>query len=164
VDNAQGVLTFIDNAVDTTTGTVQLKARFQNGDGMLWPGQFVATSLRLYVEDNALVVPAQSVLTGQRGTYVYVIDSASKADQRFVTVERTAGNVAVITDGLIDGERVVTDGQSRLTPGAPVDLRSGRDSTAGARRGGKRDGSGGGGAGGKGSGPAAAGKKGPTGA
>jgi membrane fusion protein, multidrug efflux system len=145
-----GSLYFIDNAVDTTTGTVQLKAKFDNKSGTLWAGQFVAASLRLFVEDSALVVPAQCVVTGQRGTYVYVIDSASVAQQRIVTVERTTNGLAVITSGLKDGERVVTDGQSRLTQGATVDLRSGRDSAGGGRGGGRGGRGGGGGGRGKG--------------
>ena len=73
VPMAQGGLSFIDNAVDTTTGTVMLKASFANKDGVLWPGQFASVTLRLFVEDNALVVPAQAVLTGQQGTYVYLV-------------------------------------------------------------------------------------------
>lgn len=117
---AQGALTFIDNAVDTTTGTVMLKASFANQAGTLWPGEFAAVSLRLFVEPDALVVPAEAVLTGQAGTYAYVVDSTKAAQQRRVTVERTANGLAVISAGLKDGERVVTAGQSRLTPGAKV--------------------------------------------
>jgi len=117
---AQGTLTFIDNAVDTTTGTVMLKASFPNQDGTLWPGQFAAVSMRLFIEPNALVVPAGAVVTGQEGTYVYVVDSTNAAQQRRVAVERTAGGLAVISTGLKDGEQVVTSGQSRLTQGAAV--------------------------------------------
>ena len=130
---------------NTTTGTVQLKAKFDNKSGTLWAGQFVAASLRLFVEDSALVVPAQCVVTGQRGTYVFVIDSANIAQQRPVTVERSANGLAVIASGVRQGERVVTDGQSRLTQGAQVDLRSARDTAGGAGSGG---GGGGGGRGG----------------
>lgn len=117
---AEGTLSFIDNAVDTTTGTVMLKANFPNREGTLWPGQFAAVSLRLFVEQAALVVPAQAVLTGQQGTYVYLVDSGNAVGQRRVAVERTADSLAVISAGLRDGERVVTSGQSRLTPGAKV--------------------------------------------
>lgn len=127
---ARGTLTFIDNAVDTATGTVTLKATFDNHDGSLWAGQFAATTLRLFVEQNALVVPMQAVVTGQRGTYVYVVDGDT-AKQRPVTVERTAGGIAVVASGLADGARVVTDGQSRLTPGARVSIRSPNDSAGG---------------------------------
>ncbi|MFL5613376.1 MAG: efflux RND transporter periplasmic adaptor subunit [Gemmatimonadaceae bacterium] len=126
----KGTLTFIDNAVDTTTGTVTLKATFDNTDGGLWAGQFAATTLRLFIEQNALVVPTQAVVTGQKGTYVYVIDGDT-AKQRPVSIERTAGGVAIVASGLSDGARVVTDGQSRLTPGARVMIRSPNDSAGG---------------------------------
>ena len=127
---SQGSLSFIDNAVDTTTGTVTLKATFANTDGSLWAGQFAATTLRLFIEQNALVVPAQAVVTGQRGTYVYVVDGDT-ARQRPVAIERTAGGIAIVASGLADGARVVTDGQSRLTPGARVQIRSPNDSAGG---------------------------------
>ena len=117
---AQGTLSFIDNAVDTTTGTVMLKASFPNKEGTLWPGQFAAVTLRLFDEEHALVIPAQAVLNGQQGTYVYLVDSTGAARQRRVAVERTADTLAVIASGLNDGEQVVTTGQSRLTPGARV--------------------------------------------
>ena len=96
-------------------------------DGTLWAGQFAATTLRLFVEQNALVVPTQAVVTGQRGTYVYIVDGDT-AKQRPVSIERTAGGIAIIASGLSDGARVVTDGQSRLTPGARVLIRSPNDS------------------------------------
>lgn len=146
-----GKLSFIDNAVDTATGTVQLKAVFDNSNGRLWAGQFATTSLHLFDEDSALVVPAQAIVTGQRGNYVYVVDQADTARQRAVNVERTAGGLAIISGGIRDGERVVTDGQSRLTPDAPVRIRGASDNagTNGmvGRRGGGRGGRGGGGAG-----------------
>ena len=116
----QGTLSFVDNTVDTTTGTVMLKATFANRDGLLWAGQYVPVVLRVFVEDHALVVPAPAVLTGQQGTYVYVVDSAGVVQQRPVRLERTAGSVAVIASGVADGDVVVTDGQSRLTPGIKV--------------------------------------------
>lgn len=139
---AQGTLSFIDNAVDTTTGTVTLKATFANGDGSLWAGQFAATTLRLFIEQNALVVPTQAVVTGQKGTYVYVVDGDT-AKQRPVSIERTAGGIAVIASGLTDGVRVVTDGQSRLTPGARVLIRSPNDSAGGGAAAGQVGGRGG---------------------
>ncbi len=136
-----GSLSFVDNAVDTTTGTVQLKATFANNDGRLWVGQFAATTLHLYDEQNALVVPAQAVVTGQRGTYVYIVDQSDTARQRAVVVERTANGLSVVTSGLVEGDRVVTDGQSRLTPNAKVAIRTGSESadapTGGRGRGGR---------------------------
>ncbi|MBI3790312.1 MAG: efflux RND transporter periplasmic adaptor subunit [Gemmatimonadetes bacterium] len=148
-DASRGSLSFVDNAVDTTTGTVMLKATFANTDGMLWVGQFVSASLQLYVEKDAITVPAQAVVTGQRGTYVYVLDDSLKDSlkvrQRPVVVERTAGAVAIIASGLAEGERVVTDGQSRLTPGAPVEIKTGLEAPGGGRRGkGGKGGKGGG--------------------
>lgn len=139
---AVGKLFFIDNAVDTSTATVQLKAIFDNKDGQLWAGQFVQATLQLFVEDSAIVIPAQGIVTGQRGTYVYVVDSANTAQQRPVTVERTVNGLAVIASGLDPAERVVTEGQSRLSNGASVDLLSGRGGAG--SRGGMRGGRGGG--------------------
>jgi multidrug efflux system membrane fusion protein len=128
---ARGTLYFIDNSIDTLTGTVMLKANFPNTDKMLWSGQFVSTNLHLFDEKNALVVPAEAVVTGQQGTYVYVIDSANTAQQRKVSVERSEGALSIITAGLRDGEKVVRTGQSRLTSGAKVKVASAAD-TAGA--------------------------------
>ena len=130
---ATGTLYFIDNSVDTLTGTVMLKATFPNTEKMLWAGQFVSTTLHLFVEKNALVVPTEAVVTGQQGTYVYVVDSARTAQQRKVGVERSEGNVSVITAGLRAGEQVVRSGQSRLTSGAKVKITTAAD-TAGSRR------------------------------
>ena len=117
-----GTLYFIDNAVDTTTGTVLLKASFPNPGKRLWAGEFVSTELRLFVEQNALVVPTQAVVTGQQGTYVFVVSDSGTAVQRPVTVERVAGVMSVIASGLREGEQVVTDGQSRLVPNAKVSI------------------------------------------
>ena len=161
-ERLSGKLSFIDNAVDTSTGTVQLKAVFDNSTGRLWAGQFASTSLHLFDEDSALVVPAQAIVTGQRGTYVYVVDPADTARQRAVSVERTAGGLAIIASGIREGDRVVTDGQSRLTPDSPVRIRGANDnggtgSMVGRRgngrggRGGRR-GNGGGGTGARGGG------------
>jgi multidrug efflux system membrane fusion protein len=149
--DAKGGLSFIDNAVDTTTGTVTLKGTFPNPRGTLWAGQFVATSLRLYIEDSVLVLPTQAVVTGQAGTYVYVIDSDDVAQQRPVTVERAAGMISVIASGVSQGERVVTDGQSRVTPGSHVTIGL-HDPSTGSGAGVAGTGSGRGGRGGHGGG------------
>jgi multidrug efflux system membrane fusion protein len=167
-ERLMGKLSFIDNAVDTSTGTVQLKAMFENSNGRLWAGQFATTSLHLYDEENALVVPTQAVVTGQRGAYVYVVDQADTARQRAVVVERAAGPLTIISSGIREGDRVVTDGQSRLTPDSPVRLRGANDNgggaagngAAGGARRGRRGGNGGnGGAAGA---PAAAGATGAS--
>ncbi|HEY5085944.1 MAG TPA: efflux RND transporter periplasmic adaptor subunit [Gemmatimonadaceae bacterium] len=118
-----GTLSFVDNNVDSATGTVLLKAKFANPAGALWPGQFVTVSLRLYVDPNALTVPAQAVQTGQQGTYVFTVDGAGNAKQRVVQVARTVDTLAVIGSGLSVGDRVITDGQSRLVPGSQVVIR-----------------------------------------
>jgi multidrug efflux system membrane fusion protein len=118
-----GTLAFVDNNVDSTTGTVLLKARFANPEGTLWPGQYVNVALQLYVDPNALTLPAPAVMTGQQGTYVFVIDTATKAQQRPVQVSRTVDSVAVIASGLREGERVIVDGQSRLVAGSKVSIK-----------------------------------------
>jgi multidrug efflux system membrane fusion protein len=118
-----GTLAFVDNNVDSTTGTVLLKARFSNPEGTLWPGQYVNVALQLYVDPNALTLPAPAVMTGQQGTYVFVIDSAVTARQRPVQVSRTVDSVAVIASGLREGERVIVDGQSRLVAGSKVSIK-----------------------------------------
>ena len=142
-----GKLSFIDNAIDTSTQTVQLKATFDNANGHLWAGQFTATSLHLFDEDNALVVPSQAVVSGQRGMYVYVVDQSDTARQRGVIVERTQDGLSIISNGIHEGDRVVTDGQMRLTPDAPVRVRGPNDVAGGAT--GSRRGRGGNGGGGR---------------
>jgi multidrug efflux system membrane fusion protein len=118
-----GTLAFIDNNVDSTTGTVLLKARFSNPEATLWPGQYTNIALQLYVDPNALTLPAPAVMTGQQGTYVYTVDSTGSAKQRPVQVSRTVDSLAVIASGLKEGERVVVDGQSRLIPGSKVTIK-----------------------------------------
>jgi multidrug efflux system membrane fusion protein len=131
-----GTLTFIDNAVDTTTGTIMLKAMFPNGSRSLWPGQFVTVSLLLYTEQNAVVVPSAAIQSGQQGSYVYVVDSTNTAQTRSVVVERAAGSVSVVASGVRLGDRVVVTGQSRLTPGASVTI-AGPDSAGASGPGGR---------------------------
>ena len=120
-----GQLTFINNQVDTATGTIQLKATFANGDRKLWPGEFVAVRLVLNVEKDVLTIPVQAVMTGQAGTYVYVLNADQTARTQDVTVGRSADDYVVIAKGLAAGQRVVTDGQLRLVPGARVEIKAG---------------------------------------
>lgn len=120
-----GVLSFVDNAVDMATGTIHLKGTFENGQRRLWPGQFVNVSLKLTEELNRMVIPSQAVQMGQNGQYVYVVKSDSTVEARPVVVARTVGNDAVVEKGLTPGENVVTDGQLRLIPGSKVEVRSG---------------------------------------
>jgi multidrug efflux system membrane fusion protein len=121
----RGALSFMDNHVDSTTGTVALKAEFPNRDGRLWPGQYASVSLVLGVQADAIVVPAPAVLTGQQGTYVFVVNPDGTAVPQNVTVARTSDSIAVIAAGLRPGDQVVTDGQMRLTAGAKVDVKAG---------------------------------------
>jgi membrane fusion protein, multidrug efflux system len=119
-----GALNFVDNGVDTTTGTVTLKARFDNADNRLWPGQFVAIALELYVDTAAVLVPGAAVQNGQEGPFVFVVDGSGKAAMQPVTVGRAVGDRVVIEKGIAVGTRVVTDGQSRITPGSTVEIKA----------------------------------------
>lgn len=123
---AAGALTFIDNKVNTATGTILLKATFLNLDRSLWPGQFVDVILTLSTERDRVVVPSQAVQTGQQGQYVYVIKEDMTAELRLVTPGRTYENWTLIDKGVAAGEKVVTDGQLRLVPGAKVEIKSAR--------------------------------------
>lgn len=120
----RGTLVFIDNAVDPSTGTIKLKARFENRDDALWPGQFANARLRLYEQKDALTVPAHAVQTGPKGQYVFVVKPDQSVELRPVRVAGTEGDRVVIAKGLVADETVVTKGQLRLTPGAKVVARS----------------------------------------
>ena len=122
----EGTLTFIANAVDSTTGTITLKATFSNEDRALWPGAFVDVALHLDTERGATVVPASAVTVGQRGEQVFVVKDDGTAELRVVEMGRTAGEEIVIESGVKPGERVVTNGQLRLVPGAKVIVQSDR--------------------------------------
>jgi membrane fusion protein, multidrug efflux system len=117
-----GRLIFVDNAVDPSTGTIKLRAQFDNGDAALWPGQFANVSVRLYEQADAIIIPSQAVQTGPEGQYVYVVGEDLLAQLRRVTVQRTDGEQAVIAKGLAKGERVVTRGQLRLGPKTRVQI------------------------------------------
>jgi multidrug efflux system membrane fusion protein len=122
-----GSLVFVDNAVDTTTGTIMLKGRFGNAGSTLWPGQFVTATLVVYEERDAVVIPVSAVVEAEGGDYVYVVDRDDKAVRRPVVAGRRVGDDVVVTEGLVAGETVVTDGQLRLVPGAPVQIRNVQD-------------------------------------
>ncbi len=121
---SEGKLTFLDNAVDTSTGTIKLKATFANAGAKLWPGQFVDVVLRLSEIRNAVVAPARAIQTGQMGNYVFVINADDTVDLRPVTVGIRAGDEVAVTQGLQAGERVVTDGHVRLASGTKVRVTS----------------------------------------
>ncbi|MHB1861978.1 MAG: efflux RND transporter periplasmic adaptor subunit [Gemmatimonadaceae bacterium] len=120
-----GTLSFIDNAVDSLTGTVTAKARFANTARALWPGEYVGVTVQLGTQADALAVPNSAVVSGQNGNYVFVVDSAQSARVRPIVAGRAVGDLTVIDSGLVAGETVVTDGQSRLVPGSKVDARPG---------------------------------------
>jgi membrane fusion protein, multidrug efflux system len=120
-----GKLSFIENTVDQTTGTIKMKATFPNSDDRLWPGQFVSVTLTVSSESNAIIVPSQAVQIGQKGQYVYVVTDG-KALYRAIEVGRDLGDSISIRAGLTKGESVVIDGQSRVTPGAPVQVVKGQ--------------------------------------
>jgi multidrug efflux system membrane fusion protein len=117
---ATGKLTLIDNTIDQPTGTIHLKASFANQDERLWPGEFVNVRLVLNTRSNAPTVPAQTVQNGATGQYVYVIKSDNTVERRDVEIAAVQDGIAVVTKGLAPGERVVVDGQYRLTNGARV--------------------------------------------
>lgn len=134
-----GHITFVDNLVDRSTGTIRVKATFPNGPRHLWPGQFVNVTVTLGALANAVVVPTTAVQTGPNGQYVYVVGAAAgtrgggggtgaagggpAVQLRPVTVDRTLGNEIVVSSGVTAGETVVTDGQVRLTPGARISVK-----------------------------------------
>jgi multidrug efflux system membrane fusion protein len=118
-----GELTFVDNNVDVTTGTIKLKGTFRNMDHQLWPGQFVNVILRLTTKPNAIVVPNQAVQSGQDGTFVYVVKEDRSVEARPVVTAQRVDQLLVIDKGLADGETVVTEGQLRLAPGTKVQYR-----------------------------------------
>lgn len=128
-DSARGTLSFIDNAVDTATGTILLKGTFPNVSGSLWPGEFVNVRLGLYVDENVLTVPATAVVAGQQGNYVFVIGADGTAATKNIKVIRSAGDLEVIEGELKSGERVVTDGQLRLQAGSKVQIKAAADTT-----------------------------------
>jgi len=115
-----GTISFLDNAVDTATGTIKVKGTFANGNHRLWPGQFVTVVITLTRLPNAVVVPSQAVQTGQQGQFLFVVKPDQTVEMRPVTVGTAIGGETVIAAGVKPGDRVVTDGQVRLTPGAKV--------------------------------------------
>jgi multidrug efflux system membrane fusion protein len=118
-----GELTFVDNTVDMTTGSIKLKGTFANADGRLWPGQFVTTSLDLFTIKNAVVAPASAIQSGQQGEYVYVIKQDDTAELRPVKAGISSEGKTVVETGLKPGETVVTDGQMRVMPGGKVEVK-----------------------------------------
>src|SRR6202162_2087287 len=120
----QGTLTFVDNSVDSTTGAIHLRGTFENPQNRLWPGLYVGVLLTLSQQPNATVVPAHSIVTPQKGSYVYVVRANNTVEQRTVLPNRTIENDAVVEKGLQPGEVIVTDGQVNLVPNARIEVKN----------------------------------------
>jgi len=120
---SEGHITFVDNTVDPTTGTIRVKGSFDNVSRRLWPGQFVNIVMTLATDPNAIVVPAAAVQSGQQGPYVFVVKPDNTAELRQVKVGRTRGDDTIVSSGLAAGETVVTDGQLRLVAGTRVSIK-----------------------------------------
>ena len=120
----EGLLTFIDNGVDPQTGTVKLKATFQNKDKRLWPGEFVNVVLNLSMVKNAITVPTKAIQSGQQGDYVFVVTKDGTADPRQVTTAGTYQNLTLVKSGLNSGDTVIVDGQLRVAPNGKVTIQS----------------------------------------
>ena len=120
---AIGRISFVDNQVDQTTGTIRIKATFPNESRRLWPGQFVNVVVRLSSEANAIVVPSVAVQSGPDGQYVFVVKNDQTVEMRPVTVARVRGAESVIASGVRPGETVVTDGHLRLVPGGRISVK-----------------------------------------
>jgi membrane fusion protein, multidrug efflux system len=130
---SQGRITFVDNAVDPTTGTIRVKGSFPNQDHRLWPGQFVNVVIALATVPDALVVPSVAVQAGPQGSYVFVVKPDDHTvEMRSVEVARSHGADTIVASGLKAGEVVVTDGQLRLVPGAHVSVKGELGAGAGA--------------------------------
>jgi len=119
-DSSHGQLSFIDNAVDTTTGRIKLKGTFPNSDNQLWPGQFVQVGLTLNVIKGATLVPSQAIQGSQSGDFVFVVNSESVVEKRAVATGLSRGGFTVVEKGVKPGETVVIDGQLRLAEGSKV--------------------------------------------
>lgn len=120
---SSGRVTFVDNAVDQSTGTIKIKGSFANTDHRLWPGQYVNVVVTLKTDHDALVVPLAAVQAGQDGPYVFVIRSDQTAEFRTVNIDRTTTNEVILKGGVQIGETVVTDGHLRLVPGSRVSIK-----------------------------------------
>ena len=130
---AVGRITFVDNSVDQTTGTIKIKGTFPNADRRLWPGQYVNVVVTLSTDPKAIVVPSVAVQEGQQGPYVFVVNAEQKVDLRPVTVGRATATETVIASGLKPGETVVTDGHLRLVPGSHITVKGQSEQPADAK-------------------------------
>lgn len=115
---------FLDNTVDPTTGTVRIEAKVDNGKELFWPGQFVNVTINMVSETPVLVVPSRAVQPGQTGNYVFTVKPDSAVEMRLVTILRSAGGETALSQGVSEGETVVTDGHLRLVPGSKVEIKT----------------------------------------
>jgi membrane fusion protein, multidrug efflux system len=122
---SHGRITFVDNNVDQTTGTIRIKGTFANDDRRLWPGQFVNVAVALTNDPKAIVVPSAAIQPSQQGAYAFIVKPDKTVEFRTVVVARTAGEETVIKEGLKPGDTVVTDGHLRLVPGSRVSVKGG---------------------------------------
>jgi multidrug efflux system membrane fusion protein len=120
---SRGRVSFIDNAIDQTTGTIEMRGTFPNEDRRLWPGQFVNVTVTLGTEENATIIPSSAVQNGQQGAFVFVVKKDNTVDLRTIEIARSAGPQTVVRTGLTPGETVVTEGQLRLVPGSRVGVK-----------------------------------------
>jgi multidrug efflux system membrane fusion protein len=127
---ADGVLKLIDNQIDETTGTIRLKAEFDNTDNSLWPGEFVTAQLLLRTDEKVLTVPSNAVQRGPNGLYVYVVKPDNTVELRPLQAARLEQTLAVISSGIDEGERVVVSGHLKIQPGAAVSARTAEDGKA----------------------------------
>jgi multidrug efflux system membrane fusion protein len=123
---SRGRVSFVDNAVDPATGTIQIRGTFPNDDRRLWPGQFVNVTVMLGTEADAVVIPSSATQNGQQGPYVFVAKPDSSVELRSIQIARTAGADTIVKSGVSPGEMVVTDGQLRLVPGSRIAVRNDR--------------------------------------
>ena len=128
-DSMKGPLTFIDNLVDSSNGTIELGATLPNLDERLWPGRYVLVHLALTVQHDAVVVPYRAVITSSIGKFVFVVKNDQTVEQRTVKVDRDRGDEAVVVAGLRAGEQVVTDGQLQLEDGTKIEISNGGGTT-----------------------------------
>ena len=119
----RGVLNFVDNAVDRSTGTIKLKAQFDNRDRRLWPGQFINVALTLTTQGDAVVIPAEAIQVGENGQHVFIVKPDKRVEVRPVTVARTTEGQAIIAKGVAPGEQVVREGQFLLGPGSRIEIK-----------------------------------------
>jgi multidrug efflux system membrane fusion protein len=129
----RGELRFLNNEIDSLSGTVLGRATFRNPAHRMWPGELVFLTVQLAIDRGVLAVPTAAVQTGQQGTYVYVVDQRSTAQSRPVTIAQQVESLTVVSRGIALGERVVVDGQSRIRPGAAVSVIRASGDTAAAR-------------------------------